>query len=61
VLVVIATFGGSLVAGGVCSAMLDEQRGYSTIVRWMVAAVLAVLSFILCFGGCMAGAGIIHH
>jgi hypothetical protein len=41
--------------------MLDEQRGYSTIVRWMVAAVLAVLSFILCFGGCMAGAGIIHH
>ncbi|MBI3879511.1 MAG: hypothetical protein HY301_05545 [Verrucomicrobia bacterium] len=55
-LVLIATFGGSLIAGKVCSAMLDERWGMSSVVQWLLAIVLAMLSFLLCFGGCLAGA-----
>jgi hypothetical protein len=60
-LVVVATFGGSLLAGKICATMLDEQRGYSTVVKLLVATGLAFLSFMLCFGGCMAGALITKH
>jgi hypothetical protein len=60
-LIVSGTFGGSLVAGAVCSGMLDERYGYSSVVRWLLAAVLALLSFALCFGGCLAGVMIGKH
>ncbi len=55
-LIVGATFGGSLLAGTFCADLLDKQRGYSSAVKWCLAAVFALLSFILCFGGCVAGA-----
>jgi len=59
--VVIATFGGSLVAGKMCSGMLEERWGMSFVFKWLMTAVLAVLSFFLCFGGCMAGSLIERH
>jgi hypothetical protein len=60
-LMVFATFGGSLIAGKICSAILDEEHGYSTAARWLVAAGLAAVSFFLCFGGCMAGVMMSKH
>ena len=60
-LMVAATFGGSLLAGKICATMLDQQRGYSTLVQLLVTLMLAALSFILCFGGCMAGTMIPKH
>ena len=57
-LTVLATFGGSLLAGKICAGMLAGPRGYSTAVQWLIAVGLAALSIILCFGGCMAGAAI---
>lgn len=59
--VFIATFGGSLVAGKMCSTMLEERRGLSSASKWLMAGVLAMLSFFLCFGGCVAGSLIQRH
>ncbi len=60
-LMVVATFGGSLLAGKICAAMLDQQRGYSTLAQLLITMALAALSFTLCFGGCMAGAMLPKH
>jgi hypothetical protein len=58
---VIATFGGSLVAGKMCSSLLAERREMSAAIQWLAAGAFAVLSFILCFGGCIAGSVIVRH
>jgi hypothetical protein len=51
-LVVLATFGGSLVAGKICSNMLDERWGMSSVGQGLLTIALAALCFFLCFVGC---------
>ncbi len=46
------TFGGSLVAGIVCSSMLARGREESLGTRALRALALGGASFIICFGGC---------
>jgi len=53
-LVMVLTFGGSLVAGIVCSSMLARGREVSFGTRALRALVLAAASFVICFGGCVA-------
>jgi uncharacterized membrane protein len=51
-LVMLLTFGGSLVAGIVCSSMLARGREESFGTRALRALALAAASFIICFSGC---------
>lgn len=60
-IVLIATLGGSLVAGKMCSKLLNDKWGLSVAANWLLAGVLAVLSFFLCFGGCVAGSVMGRH
>jgi hypothetical protein len=53
-LVMMSTFGGSLVAGIVCSSMLARGREESFGTRALRALALAAASFVICFGGCVA-------
>jgi len=53
-LVMLLTFGGSLVAGVVCSSMLARGSEEPFGTRALRALALAAASFVLCFGGCAA-------
>ena len=53
-LVMLLPFGGSLVAGVVCSSMLARGSEESFGTRALRALALAAASFIFCFGGCAA-------
>jgi hypothetical protein len=53
-LVMLLPFGGSLIAGVVCSSMLARGSEASFRTRALRALALAAASFIFCFSGCVA-------